>query len=190
MLGKAINSVCVKVAGPKGDGKVRIGIDNDKAEISLGKIGPSAGPHLLRLQKVGSTFSAGVCPDYKPGDPFNPALLKIIPDLAATAPFLSKTNSQLFIGGAGTWMAVSLSVDGKPVAAGVARPAAGPAAGKVTSAAGAAPANNMPAQTVPAVGELWQLGGQSGLPPPGCTPRPMSLPTPRAAWLHASVRRS
>ena len=174
MVRMAAGPIYARITGPKHHGEVQIAADKDNAQIPLGKIGASAGPHLLRLCKAGNTFTVCICPDYRPGDSFAPTLAGTVPNLAVTCPSLNKTNGQPFIGGHATWMAISLSVDGKPVPTGVAGSPAGSDTANQTPVVRAGPANNnaKTALKAPAVGELLPLGGQAGLPP----------------WLHAAAR--
>jgi len=104
-------SVCSRLHGPghMGYGTVTV---SGLAERRLGDY-KTAGPHLFRLQKKGNVLTMAVCIGFK--DKFTADIVQSIPDLKATAPFLTKSNSWLFIGAGGVVESVRLVVDGEPI---------------------------------------------------------------------------
>jgi hypothetical protein len=104
-----LNSVCARIHGPADNGASNLMVSG-KGDIELGHAGDEAGPYLFRLQKHGSALTLAVGIGVK-GD-FQPIFSKAIPDLAASGPFLTTSNSPLFISGGGIVDQVRLSVNG------------------------------------------------------------------------------
>lgn len=143
-----LNSAYIKVHGVDDKGKCILGVSNMRDERSLGSIGDSSGPHLMRIEKHGAALTIGVCADYK--DKYVPTFAKTIPDIRRAAPFLNKLNSSLFfLGGAATRLqAMRLVVDGK-------------AAESAKEAVAKTGEDDAAIDKMP----LISLAGQSGLPP-------------------------
>ena len=110
-LARTESSLCLKIDGPNQDENCRITISDRQVAIPMGRLGRSAGPHLLRIDKHGRAVTFSLYADYKAGAA--PTLTKTVPDLTSAAPFLNKTNSSLFVAGDAVATAVGFSLDGK-----------------------------------------------------------------------------
>ncbi len=104
-------SVCSRLHGPGHGGYGTVTVSG-LAERRLGDY-KTAGPHMFRLQKKGNVLTMAVCIGFK--DKFTADIVQSIPDLKATAPFLTKSNSWLFMGAGGVVESVRLVVDGEPI---------------------------------------------------------------------------
>lgn len=115
--GAIVNSLLATLGGPAEDGQVAILLPGDQFHpVELGKLGRETGPYLFRMQKRGRMMTFAVDAKHD-GKRFKPEFSRSIPDLATVAPFLTGTNSGLFIEVHGVIRAVRLTVDGKPATA-------------------------------------------------------------------------
>ncbi len=118
--GWTLNSVMVHLVGP---GRAGAESPGGMAEVvthknpyppKLGKL-PNVGPHLVRLEKKGNELTTSIYANFDEaaGVGAKPDFTHTISDLAKDAPYLTRLNSALFFGGAVTFKALRLSVDGK-----------------------------------------------------------------------------
>lgn len=156
-----LNSVCSRIHGPQHGGMAQLVLPkNQSAEPTMGKTGRSAGPHLLRIARLGNTLTFATAMDFG-GDKFDVTWSKTLPDIGRAALFLNKTNGTLFLEGNNgvVFKSVRLVVGGKAVAGGTA------------VATTVKPDDNKTAVTPATPGDdnasppLVSLAGQTGLPP-------------------------
>ncbi|VTR96210.1 dna gyrase subunit a : Uncharacterized protein OS=Rhodopirellula baltica SWK14 GN=RBSWK_05365 PE=4 SV=1 [Gemmata massiliana] len=105
------DSVCSRLHGPGHGGYGTVSVSGqDERQLGAYK---EAGPHMFRLRKKGNVLTMAVCIGFK--GKFTADIEQSIPDLKAAAPFLTKSNSWLFIGADGVVESVRLAVDSEPI---------------------------------------------------------------------------
>jgi hypothetical protein len=102
----AQNAVYVKLNTPvDGDGWVEVSKNGTGGSAKLEKV-PGLGTRMVRVEKRGDAVTFSLCVDFK--DKFTADSSHTIPDIRQYAPFLTKHNTYLFIGGSGTFKACRL----------------------------------------------------------------------------------
>lgn len=99
----------VHLYGARHEGLVRIRMGRI-SETDFVRPG-GAGPHLVRLRKVGNTLTVLVSPRFD--GKFEPGPSTTVPDLKGAGPFLSEKNAPLFIHGKGIVEQVRLVMEGE-----------------------------------------------------------------------------
>jgi hypothetical protein len=106
-----LGSVCSRVHSARHEGRATITYHHEHHEPTYARLGPGQkGINMLRIQKVGNTLTFAICANFE-GE-FVPDFQGTVPSLKDQADYLTKVNSNLFVGHGGRVLQIGLIVEG------------------------------------------------------------------------------